>query len=125
MMQNREERKDVGTLFNDTKSELKQYVEKRVESLKLRVYEKTAITGSFITYGLFVMLMVFFVFFLCLLTLGFFLGELLNSLAAGFGILVLCSLIILVIFIVAGKTIRRKIINLIVSLIKKIEKDEE
>lgn len=126
MKQNKdEERKDFETVFEDTQSEIKQYVEKRLESLKLRAYEKTALTGSFIVYGLLIMLTTFFIFFLALFALGFFLGELLNSNAAGFGILIACSLLILFVFIISGKIVRRRIINLIVSLIKKIEKDEE
>lgn len=125
MMKQSKDKKDFETLFDDTQSELKQYIEKRLESLKLRAYEKTALTGSFIVYGLLIMQTALFIFFLILFTLGFFLGELLNSTAAGFGILIAISLLILFIFVLSGKVARRRIINLIITLIRKIEKDEE
>jgi len=122
---NFEENKDINALIDDTKSELSEYVEKRLKSIRLRAYETTAIAGSYITYGLVVILMAYFIFFLFLLSLGYLLGEWLNSNAAGFGILIVLSSIGLFIFLKRGKSFRRTIANLVVSIIKKVESDEE
>lgn len=119
------ENKDFDALIDETKAELSTYVEKRLKSIKLRTYEKTAITGSYITYGLVIILMIYFILFLLLLTLGYLLGEWLNSTAAGFGVLILLSSFCLFVFIKRGKRFRRYVTNLIVSIISKIESDEE
>lgn len=120
-----EDNKDLHTLIDDTKSEFSEYVEKRLRSFKLRAYEKTAITGSYLTYGFVIILVIYFIMFLVLLALGFLLGECLNSNAAGFGILIAFCIIGLFVFLKLGKGFRRKISNVIVSIISKIESDEE
>lgn len=119
------EKKDFETLFSEIKTDLTSYLNKRLTIIKLKTYEKGSISGSYIVFGAIVLMMSFSIFLLILLCLGFFLGELLNSSAAGFGILVLATLIMLIIFIANGKRIRRVITNSIVSLIKDIEKDGE
>lgn len=119
------EKTDAEILIEDTKSELFSYVEKTLSSLKLSAYEKSAILGSYITYGLIILLMFFCIFFLLLLALGYLLGEVLDSNAAGFGILILLSVFSLILFVVNGKKFRRYITNLVILLIKKIESNEE
>lgn len=119
------EKKDFETLFSEIKTDLASYLNKRLTIIKLKTYEKGSISGSYIVFGAIVLMMSFSIFLLILLCVGFFLGELLNSSAAGFGILVFATLMILIIFIANGKRIRRVITNSIVSLIKDIEKDGE
>ncbi len=119
------EKKDFDTLFAEVKTDLTSYLSKRLEVIKLKAYEKGSMSGSYIVFGAIVLMMSLSIFLLILLGLGFFLGELLNSLAAGFGILILATILILALFIANGKRVRRVITNFIISIIKEIEKDED
>ena len=127
MQNNKEdkENKEEKTLFDETKSELVEYVEKSLKNFKLKTYEKAAITSSYATYAFVIILMAYFIFFMLLLALGYLLGEWLNSNAAGFGILIALSSLCLFVFIKRGKTFRRYIANLAVTIIRKIESNEE
>ncbi|MFR9166752.1 MAG: phage holin family protein [Dysgonomonas sp.] len=125
MQNNAEEQKDLGTLVDQIKKDLSSYLNNRLERFKLKSYEKISISGSFIVYGLIIFFLLFNIFFLVLLSLGFLIGEWLNSPAAGFAILIGISLIILVICLFNGKRIRRYFTNLVVSIIRKVETDEE
>jgi len=121
----RNESKDFHTLIDETKSDITGYLNKRLKSLKLTAYEKTAKAGSYIAYGLIIILVAYFLMILFLLALGFLLGEAIGSISAGFGILMAFTILCLCLFIYLGKKFRRSIANVIVSIIKKIEEDEE
>ncbi len=125
-MQNKnQEEKDLKAYFDQIKDDLTGYISKRMELLKLKAYVKASKGASFIIYSLLMLVLVVIIFFLCLLVLGFFFGELLNSYAAGFGILVGITLIILLIFRVAARSIRKMFMNIVVGVIRKIEEDED
>ncbi|GAB6012018.1 hypothetical protein [Viscerimonas tarda] len=116
---------DLQSYFEQIKADLSNYILKRIELLKLQSYEKIAVSGSYIAYSLIILVLIFNIFFLFLLALGFFLGEYLHSYALGFGVLVLVSLVVLPIYALNAKRFRRFIANKVISVIRKIEKDEE
>lgn len=122
---NKPEDQDLEGLFNSTKNDLSSYIEKRIDILKLRIYEKASISSSYIVYGLIIFIFIFTIFFLGLIALGFFVGEMLGSNAAGFGILILVTLAILLCFVFSAKRIRMSITNLVIRIIQKIESDED
>ena len=122
---NKPEDQDLEGLFNSTKNDLSSYIEKRIDILKLRIYEKASISSSYIVYGLIIFIFIFTIFFLGLIALGFFVGEMLGSNAAGFGILILVTLAILLCFVFGAKRIRMSITNFVIRIIQKIESDED
>ena len=74
--------------FAELKEDISTYVELRLELLILNTYERVAKTIAVFSYGIvFVLLAFFAILFLCL-AVGFFLGELLGSLALGFVLVV-------------------------------------
>jgi len=122
---NPDEETDLQSLIDSIKSDLSSYIEKKLTIYKLKTYEKLSVSSSYIVYGLIISLLVFSIFFLGLFALGFLLGEYLGSNAAGFGILILFSALILAVFVFNAKRVRRYFTNLIVRIIQKIESDED
>ena len=118
------ENKDFKDYYDQIKEDLSGYISKRLELFKLSAYSKTSMAVSTIAYSLIVSLMVFAIFLIFLFVLGFFFGELLGSLAGGFGVLILLSILILVIFIMNGRRVRGFIGNKIIQIIKQMEEDE-
>lgn len=126
MLNNHEERDDnFQSLFEELKQELKGYVNSRLRLFQLTSYEKLSISASKIGYGLIVFLIVAIILFFIFLGMAFFLGELLDSLAAGFGIMALLSLVALFVVYLLRRTIKRSILNHTIIFIRKVEANEE
>ncbi|NDV77653.1 SoxR reducing system RseC family protein [Dysgonomonas sp. 511] len=126
MLNNHEERDDnFRSLFEELKQELKGYVNSRLRLFQLTSYEKLSISASKIGYGLIVFLIVAIILFFIFLGMAFFLGELLGSLAAGFGIMALLSLVALFVVYLLRRTIKRSILNHTIIFIRKVEANEE
>ncbi|MFR7810159.1 MAG: hypothetical protein ACLU4N_13330 [Butyricimonas faecihominis] len=70
--------------FAELKEDISTYVELRLELLKLNTYERVAKTMAVFSYGIVLVLLAFFAILFLFLALGFFLGELLGSMALGF-----------------------------------------
>lgn len=117
--------KDLNTLFEDIKQELLSYINRRLRLLKLESYEKLSKSASFMGYGLIVLVTLSFILFFVLMGMAFFVGELLDSLAKGFGVMALFSLLVLVIIFLVRKPIMRAILNKTINVIRKVESDEE
>lgn len=124
MLNNSEKDKDLGSLLEDLKIELLSYIEKRFKLFKLECFEKGGIGISLLTYGLIIVIILGFILFFSLFGLAFFLGELLNSMAAGFGILALFTLFVLLIVIACGERIRTFVLNKAIIFLNKIDKNE-
>ncbi|NDW17826.1 hypothetical protein D0T53_02705 [Dysgonomonas sp. 216] len=121
----REEINDLNSLFSSLKDDTSVYVEKRLRIFKLRAYEKTSIASSYIVYGVLLCIVLFTIFILGLIALGFVFGSLLESYAMGFGVLILIVVLTFILMLFSAKSIRRVFSNIIVRIINKIEKDEE
>lgn len=124
MLNNSEQERDLGTLLEDLKLELLGYVEKRLRLFKLDAFEKGSISASLLGYGLIVIVIIGFILFFLLFGLAFFIGELLGSQAAGFGILALFSLLVLLIVILCGKRLRTYILNKTIIFLQKVDKND-
>jgi hypothetical protein len=106
--------------FDGVTDRLKDYINVRVELIKLKAVEKgVGIAASVITY---VLIAIFAIFMLltAILALGFYLGEVTGSNAAGFGLLTGILLVIVVIlFVIKDKSIIKPIENkFIVNIFK-------
>ncbi|MDR3061712.1 MAG: phage holin family protein [Dysgonamonadaceae bacterium] len=116
--------KDFASLFQEIKKELTGYFNAKLKLYRLELFEKTSITVSALFFGLAVLLVVFFSVFFIFLAIGFWLGELLDSIAAGMGLVALMYLILLVILLVNKQKIWDKIVDLFLGkLIKEEDND--
>lgn len=125
MKSNNEEYQNFNELIDESKADLSSYIEKRIELAKLKVFEKIASSSSYIIYGLMMSVFALILFILILVGLGVIIGDLLNNYAAGFGVLLFITLVALFALIFNAKRIRRYFLNLTLSIIKKIESDED
>lgn len=125
MSNNSESDKSLSTLIEEIKLELLGYINSKGRLIKLDLYEKSGILASAMGYGLIVLsILAVFIFFL-FIGLAFFIGELLNSLAAGFGIMALFSLLLLLIVFLSRKMIKNVILNFTITFIRKLEANDE
>lgn len=124
-MSNNSEDKDLGTLFDDIKQELLSYINSRLRLLKLSSYEKFSKSASYMGYGLIVLIILSIFLFFILIGAAFFIGELLDSLAKGFGVMALFSLFILLIVFLLRSNIKRAILYKTINFLRKVEDDED
>ena len=93
-----------GNPISDLKQQLIEYVDLKVKILKLEIYEKASLISASLASGLIIVLLVTFFVLSLFLSFAFYLGQLLNNYALGFGISGLLYLILLILFFVAFKT---------------------
>ncbi len=125
-MSNNPEDKNLNTLLDDIKQELLSYINRRLKLLKLESYEKLSKSASYMGgYGLIVLVTLSFIIFFVLMGMAFLVGELLGSLAKGFGVMALFSLLILTIVFLLRKPIMKAILYKSINFFRKVESDEE
>ncbi len=115
--------KDFSTLFQEIKKELTGYLTAKLKLFKLDLFEKTSVTASALFFGVTILLIVFFSIFFIFLALGFWVGELLHSIAAGMGIVALIYLVALLILLLNRKKIRNKLVNMFLGELIKDDED--
>ena len=76
------------------KADIKDWVEIRLKLLQLNVFEKTAIVGSFLIFGIIIINLLLFAFLFAFIALGFLIGKWINSVAGVFAII--CFLYLLI-----------------------------
>lgn len=117
--------KDLSTLLEEVKLELLSYINSRIRLFKLSSFEKLGISASIMGYGLIVAIVAGFILFFSLFGLAFAIGQMLNNQAAGFGIMALFSLLVLIGVLLSGKGIKRFILNKTIIFIRKVDKADE
>ncbi len=117
------EDKKVSTLFEEMKDDLSDYVSKRLRLLKLQTYTKTSKSGASLIYTIVAILLVLFALNFVFITLAIYLGEILESMSLGFAIVSLFAILIVAIIIMARKSIRRRLTNMIVSSLMNDDKE--
>ena len=106
--------------FAELKEDISTYVELRLELLKLNK------TMAVFSYGIVLVLLAFFAILFLFLALGFFLGELLGSMALGFVLVVGMYLLLFGITMFFKRKITSKVMNeIITAMMSKDEKDNE
>ena len=113
--------KDAEQIFRKLKEDLSAYVELKVELLKLTAYERTGKLVSVLSYGLILLFLAFFAILFIFLTLGFFLGDILDNVAGGSAIVALLYMILFAIIIFNKNKISEVIVNEIISVLTAIE----
>jgi cbb3-type cytochrome oxidase subunit 3 len=90
------------------------------------VYEKISLGSSAISYGLIIAGVTLFALLFIFITLGLYLGELLQSSWAGFGIVAAFALLLVLVMLFVGKPYKRKVSNRVVRfLMENDEKDDK
>lgn len=117
--------KDISTLLEEIKLELLSYTNKRVRLFKLESFEKIGISASILGYGLIVAIIVAVILFFSLFALAFTIGQLLNNQAAGFGILALFSVGVLILVMLFRKKIKRFVLKNTIIFIHKVDNPDE
>lgn len=117
--------KSLNTLVEEIKLELLSYINKRIRLFKLDAFEKLSLSASAVGYGLIVLSIIAVLMFFLLIGLAFFIGELLHSLAAGFGIMALFSLFVLLVVFLFRRKIKESILNSTINFFRGMEDNDE
>ncbi len=103
--------------FNDTYQILTNYVEDRILLLRIRAAEKSGKLAAILVKMAFVLLFIFFILLFASLTLGYYLSELMGSMAKGFGILTTSYLALFLLFLLINKQfISKWVINTVIRV---------
>jgi len=111
-------------LLSALKAEGKDWVEIRLKLLQLHVFEKTAIVGSFLVYGIIIINLLFFAFLFAFFAFGFLLGKWINSVGGGFAIISFFYLLILALMLIFRKKIFISLQNLLLKELNPEQKEE-
>lgn len=128
MSSNKEERAqatDFSTLFQELKADLTSYLNSRIAYHKLVFLERLSQTSSLLAIGLAATFLAFSAFAFALIALSFYIGELLGSYAAGFGIVALFWLFLLILVFVFYKPIKDFFLNRTIRILLKLDKEDE
>ena len=106
---------NLSELISALKAEIEEWVEIRMKLLQLHTFEKTAIVGSFLIFGIIIINLLFFAFLFAFFALGFLLGKWVNSVAGGFAIISCLYLLMLLLMLTFHKTIFTYIQNLLLK----------
>ena len=101
--------------FSGLKNDISTYVETRLELMKLNTYERVAKTMAVFSYGIVLVLLAFFAILFLFLALGFFLGEILNSVALGFLLVVGMYLLLFGLILLFREKISARVTNEIIT----------
>jgi hypothetical protein len=112
--------------LNALKQQLTEYIDLKVELLKLEFYEKASLLSASLASGLIVILLITFFVLSLFLSFAFYLGQLLHNYALGFGLSGLLYLVLLILFFVAFKSSFKKYItNKLIQLFAAESNEEE
>lgn len=126
-MQNteREPAQDLNSLFEQIKTDLISYLNHRLAHYRLDILEKTSKYSSVVILTLILVFMGFAAFAFALIGIALYIGEKVGSTAAGFGIVALFWLILLIIVLCFKEPIQNYFLNKAASQLYKIEKEED
>jgi len=117
------EDKKASTVFEEMRDDVTNFITSTLELGKLEAYEKISLGSSAITYGLIIAGVALFAMLFLFLTLGLYLGELLQSSWAGFGIVSAFALFLVLIMLLVRKPFQKRITNMVVHFL--MEKDDK
>lgn len=119
-----ENKNNLGEEINDAVDDVKEYVNLRMQLIQLNVTEKVSVAlSNLISIGAAIIFFVLF-FIFGSFALSYWLGNVFNSNAAGFGALAAFYLLIALIILWLGKTtLRKKLINLFIDQFTNDEQD--
>ncbi|HBX45407.1 MAG TPA: hypothetical protein DEG28_05950 [Porphyromonadaceae bacterium] len=119
------EEKKASTLFEEMKDDVAKYITNTLELGKLEIIEKISKASSNISYVLVIAFVALFALLMLLTTLALYLGELLQNIWAGFGIVSGGILVILLILLFVKKPIRNSITNKVIRFLMESDDNED
>ncbi|MDR0422413.1 MAG: phage holin family protein [Proteiniphilum sp.] len=119
------EEKKVSTLFEDMRDDVSHYISSSFELGKLEVFEKISLGSAATGYALTVAGIILITLFFILLTLALYLGELLQNLWTGFGIVTALALLVLLTVLLLKKPFKRKITDEVIRFLMEDRDDKK
>jgi hypothetical protein len=116
---------NLGSLFAEIKKDVTAFLNVKLKIFQLNIYEKGSRTLSFLLMGLVLMFVIFFAILFIFLALGFYLGEVLKSAAAGMGLVALLSLLILLVLFLNRTRFQLWLMELFLSEMTKDDDEDE
>ena len=121
---NNESNYNLHELLSGLEKEIRDWVETQLKLLQLNVFEKTAITSSFLIFGVIIVNLLFFALLFAFIALGFLIGKWINSLAGGFAVISFFYLLILALMLFFRKPIFIGLQNLLLESLNPEPKEE-
>ncbi len=112
-------------ILNQVKGDLSTYAEMRLRILKLTAIERAAGILATLSHGLILVLFGFFSVLFLFMALGFFLAELLGSMALGFLLVGGIYLLLTLLFILTQGTCRLKLMNKMINAFQAKDDDDD
>lgn len=116
---------DAEKIFTDLKEDISTYAGLKLRLLKLMAVERAANILSALSHGLILMLFIFFTILFIFIALGFFLGDLLGSVALGFLIVGGIYFLLTIVFVMAKRSIRTHLVNIIIDALQTDNDEDE
>lgn len=107
--------KESGEIFRELKKDISEYVELKLELLKLSTYERTGKVIAVLSYGVILLFLAFFAILFIFLALGFFLGDIFGSVGSGFAIVAILYVLLIGIIILNKNKISEKVLNVVIA----------
>lgn len=117
------EEKNISTLFEEMKGDVSNYLENKIKLIKLEALEKGSTSASKAGYGLILAIFILFGVIFGLITLAIYLASVLGGYLAGFGAVTGLLLLIVIIMLLARKSICGSVTNRIIS--KMMDEDKK
>jgi len=113
---------NIGTIWDSLREDITELINTRLQLLRLEVYEKTCKISSTLVFGVIAIHLVFFTLLFGFIALGFLFGGWLNSLVAGFGLVMGVNLILFAVLFLLRKKILRWVEN---GVLKQLYPDQD
>jgi hypothetical protein len=117
-----EQKFGLSTFISEIEQDIKELIRLKIEILRLETFEKASVLGSFVIYGWVIFNLIFFMSLFAFIALGFLIGEWINNMAGGFGIVSALYLICLIAALFCSKSICLWFKNL---LLKELDSEAE
>jgi len=115
---------NLGELLSTLKTEVKDWTEIQMKLLQLQAFEKTAILGSSLIYGVIIINLLLFAFLFAFFALSLLLGKWVHSTIGGFAIISFFYVIILALMLIFRKAIFTALQNLLLKQLNPEQDDE-
>ncbi len=107
--------KDAGQIFRELKDDITTYAELKFDLFKLSAYEGVGKVAGLLSYGLILMFLAFFALLFVFFSVGFFLGELFNSIGLGFACVALIYILLMILVIINKRWVQVKVVNEVIE----------
>ena len=119
-----EERK-VSTLFEEMRNDIAKFITSTLELGKLEAYEKISLSASTILYGFILAATALFALLFILVTAGLYLGEVLQSIWLGFGIVAAFTLLVFLIILASGRPFRKRFTSRVIRFLMENDNNDD